>query len=185
MWTLITAVGFVLLVVSTTDAHHRPGHGGEPPSRTLHVYDAFEQRLGQYTALGCFVRQIEGYWVEICGLEAQGSQEIGLYFLLFSDPGCSGRAYLTTWSESEYRGSLVGDNTFRGDPLNRLSRRGFIREDRSVLVFASDPIAWVPVQSWLDPDGGDCFELEPGYETPAGPALFVNIQDWVPPFTIR
>ena len=107
MRTVILAAISALILTSGAEAHHRPGHAS--PLRketlwkemlakeTLYVYDAFEQRLGQYTSQGCFIREVDRYWVEICGLDAQGNHEYAIYFLLYSEPQCRGQAYLTTF----------------------------------------------------------------------------------------
>lgn len=206
MRTTLAAGVLALLLISFAEAQHRPGHGGgssrsfEPffdaieerlgrSAEPLQIFDAFEQRLGQYTSQGCFIRRIEGYWVEICGLDAQGQHDFGQYFLLYSDSNCQGQAYLST----AWQGSRFGDiHTLFFTPLVSVSRRGFIKQEGGPLVFAADPIEWVTVRSWQDPlPGGDCINLngegngDDVYQTFAGPAVFVNISDWTPPFSIR
>jgi hypothetical protein len=189
MRTIVFAAVSLMLLTFSTEAHHRPGHGERQPTGPLHVYDAFEQRLGQYTSRGCFIRRIDEYWVEVCGLDAQGGHDLAQYFLLYGSRDCQGQAYLST----AFEGSLQGDvHILTLEPLVSVSRRGFIEGDMGPLVFAADPIEWVTVQSFRDPlPGGDCINLDgefPNrnvYQTLAGRAVFVNITDWVPPFSLR
>jgi len=191
MRVLIVCLALAVLFVTPADAHHRPGHGkvsttepttqSPPVASALQVVDANNAIVGQFTFNGCFVRQVDGYWVDLCRVQTDGTAvNESLPTRFFLEPGCQGTPFIESLG-----GAL-------------LSRFGYT--GRGHFEFAGDPITVITVISWefqSSPaeDSWTCIDNEedlgdgasfPLFDVLAGPLHSIPLSTLgTPPFQIR
>jgi len=178
MCTIIAILALVALFASSPAeaARRRP-----PPPPGLQVVDAHESIVGYFTGGGCFVRQVDQYWVDICGVQVDGTAvNEGLPTRYFLEPGCQGTAFIESFSGallSRSAHAAHGNFEFVGDPVTTITVASWQFQTSSA------DNTWMCINT--EEDLGDGFVF-PAFDVRAGPLHAIPLSTLgVPPFQIQ
>lgn len=145
MRSLVAGLALLVLSAIPAEADHAPRHGKgstiEATSPTapapaaggaLQVVDANNAIVGQYTFSGCFLRFFNGYPVEVCDLQRDGTVVWDLPpQILFLEPGCQGTPFLAAFRDGLSRSSTIAEGMvqFPGDPITTITVRSFLHPE--------------------------------------------------------
>jgi hypothetical protein len=154
--------------------------GNKSGTSALEVVDANNVTVGQFTGGGCFVRKVDVYWVDICGLQTDGTAiNEALPTRYYIEPNCSGTPFAESFSGallSRFAFTAHGRYEFVGDPVNVISVVSFAFQT------STSDNAFTCVNTEQD-QGGFAF---PTFEVRAGPLQSIPLSTLgVPPFRLR
>lgn len=117
-----------------SDSTEQPAPTPPPPAAggALQVVDANNAIVGQYTFNGCFLRFINGYPVDVCDLQRDGTVVWDLPpQILFLEPGCQGTPFLAAFRDGLSRSSTIAEGMvqFPGDPITTITVRSFLHPE--------------------------------------------------------
>jgi hypothetical protein len=155
---------------------HRP----PPKAHALQVVDANGGVVGYFTGFGCFVRQVQTYWVQICNVQIDGTViNEGLPARYYPQPNCQGSAFIELFEGavlSRSAWAAHGVFEFVGDPVTTISVRSFQLQSSS----ASN--TWQCTNTEED-QGGFYYPI---FEVRAGPLQSFPLSSLgTPPFQVR
>lgn len=192
MRALIVCLILAALLPTPAVAHHRSGHGKRQtveeakrpaPSANgaLQVVDTSDTVVGHLTFNGCFVRHVDEYWVDLCGVQTDGTVvNEALPTRYFVEPGCHGTAFVESFSGallSRFAYTAHGRFEFVGDPIAVITVASWQYQSSSV------EDTWTCIDNEQDVGDGVSF---PSFELLAGPLHSLPLSTLgTPPFRIR
>jgi hypothetical protein len=115
-----------------SDSTEQPAPTPPAAGGALQVVDANNGIVGQYTFNGCFLRFINGYPVDVCDLQRDGTVVWDLPpQILFLEPGCQGAPFLAAFRDGLSRSSTIAEGMvqFPGDPITTITVRSFLHPE--------------------------------------------------------